>query len=165
MAGLWCLPSLLAWVHDSGMTTSLKPILLALLVSTLPAVQVGAEAKSPLASLAALRWQYRVLLIFDHAADTKQLDRLEKAAPAILERDMAWFLLDGDRLHSNYPGQLSRDFRRRLRERYDEGAAVVLIGKDGGVKMRDDTLDLTVVFARIDSMPMRLQEMRRSQGS
>ena len=39
--------------------------------------------------------------------------------------------------------------------------AVVLLGKDGGVKRNDSKpIDPTVLFKTIDTMPMRRQEMR-----
>ncbi len=53
----------------------------------------------------------------------------------------------------------------RLRRRYDvapDGFAVLLIGKDGGVKLRSARpLDRPTLFATIDAMPMRQAEMRR----
>ena len=37
---------------------------------------------------------------------------------------------------------------------------VILIGKDGGVKLKqDDTVSLEVIFERIDAMPMRKNEI------
>ncbi|WP_349559152.1 DUF4174 domain-containing protein [Marinobacter sp. NFXS9] len=39
---------------------------------------------------------------------------------------------------------------------------VLLIGKDGGIKSRESSLDLDAVFRRIDAMPMRIREMRTS---
>ncbi|WP_242674565.1 DUF4174 domain-containing protein [Marinobacter halodurans] len=37
-----------------------------------------------------------------------------------------------------------------------------MIGKDGGIKSRESSLDLDAVFRRIDAMPMRIREMRTS---
>jgi hypothetical protein len=56
--------------------------------------------------------------------------------------------------------------RAMLRRRFQlEGAEprVVLVGKDGGVKRRlaGERLDLRALFALIDTMPMRREEMRR----
>ena len=39
---------------------------------------------------------------------------------------------------------------------------VLLIGKDGGMKSRESSLDLDAIFRRIDAMPMRKREMRTS---
>jgi hypothetical protein len=55
-----------------------------------------------------------------------------------------------------------------LRDAYDvlpHEFRVVLIGKDGGVKLRqEEPISMADLFALIDSMPMRKQEMgRRSE--
>ena len=53
----------------------------------------------------------------------------------------------------------------RLRRRYGvapDAFAVLLIGKDGGVKLRSARpLDAETLFETIDAMPMRQAEMRR----
>ena len=42
-----------------------------------------------------------------------------------------------------------------------DGFEIVLIGKDGGVKLRSKTpLDVETLYAVIDAMPMRRREMR-----
>lgn len=38
---------------------------------------------------------------------------------------------------------------------------IMLIGKDGGVKMKGPNVTLQAMFDRIDTMPMRRREMRR----
>ena len=38
---------------------------------------------------------------------------------------------------------------------------VILIGKDGGLKLRLDNLDIPILFSVIDAMPMRQNEMQR----
>ena len=55
-----------------------------------------------------------------------------------------------------------------LRDAYDvlpHDFRVVLIGKDGGVKLRqDEPISMANLFALIDSMSMRKQEMGRRPG-
>jgi len=42
----------------------------------------------------------------------------------------------------------------------DSGFEILLIGLDGGVKLRqDEVIDTETLFARIDAMPMRRQEL------
>jgi len=57
---------------------------------------------------------------------------------------------------------------RRLASEFGIGAggfAVVLIGKDGGQKLRvNDVPDLQAVYAMVDGMPMRGQEMSADPG-
>jgi len=45
--------------------------------------------------------------------------------------------------------------------RADGPPSMVLIGKDGGVKLRGRALGVPVILATIDRMPMRREEMRR----
>jgi hypothetical protein len=59
---------------------------------------------------------------------------------------------------------LSSEEAEALRRRFSVQSgrfAVILIGKDGGVKMvREHEADLQEIFDRIDAMPMRQREMR-----
>ena len=54
-----------------------------------------------------------------------------------------------------------------LRNRYNVSAgdaAVLLVGKDGGVKIRQaHALSAETLFTTIDAMPMRQREMRESR--
>ena len=76
---------------------------------------------------------------------------------AIDERDIVWFVSHEGRLQSNYPGPLSDALAAELERQYfsRSDAAVFLIGKDGGLKVSDQRLDLPRLFERIDAMPMR----------
>ena len=60
--------------------------------------------------------------------------------------------------------ELGADVAKMLREKYDaagEPLKVVLVGKDGGVKLTDtDGIKAGELFMRIDAMPMRQREMR-----
>ena len=50
-----------------------------------------------------------------------------------------------------------------LGRRADGPSATVLVGKDGGVKLRRSRLSVAEICAAIDAMPMRRQEMRRRE--
>jgi hypothetical protein len=134
----------------------------------LPAAHVSAETPrddsarpAALSELSSLRWEYRVLLVVDSETVRSDLAALESRRTDVLERDLLWFVLKAERVQSNYPGALSPGLPAQLREHAGEAEPVVLLGKDGGVKLRAGQLDLDAVFARIDSMPMRRREMRR----
>jgi hypothetical protein len=60
-------------------------------------------------------------------------------------------------LHSNDPGPLSDALAAELERNYfsRSGAAVLLIGKDGGRKVCDQRLDLPRLFERIDAPMIR----------
>ena len=60
---------------------------------------------------------------------------------------------------------LDRQMAISIREQFavpPQDYTVVLVGKDGGVKLkRDEYVSLAAVFGLIDSMPMRQNEMRQ----
>ncbi|MBU0914662.1 MAG: DUF4174 domain-containing protein [Gammaproteobacteria bacterium] len=69
-------------------------------------------------------------------------------------------MLTGDEAHTNYQGRLSENFIAKIKESYQlEPGKIVLIIKYGGVKFLLDRMDLEVIFAEIDAMPMRQNEM------
>jgi hypothetical protein len=123
-------------------------------------------ADQELESLDSLRWEHRVILVFAGKADAAHAaSNLQEFSSGIVERDIVWFVLDGEMIRTNYEGELDAGFSERLAQAYFRPAptetAVVLIGKDGFVKSRSDDLDLESTFATIDRMPMRRREMRR----
>ncbi len=65
-------------------------------------------------------------------------------------------------MNTNY---LDPQAANSLRKKFDlaRGAfAVILVGKDGGIKLnRQDQTQLKDIFALIDAMPMRQEEMRQ----
>lgn len=105
--------------------------------------------------LDAYQWSHRPVLIFapsrENSAYQQQLAALRVAQDGLAERDIV-VLTDTD------PGAAGM-----LREGLGiKGFVVLLVGKDGGVKLRRGTpLGVDEIFAAIDAMPMRQQEMRR----
>lgn len=99
-------------------------------------------------------WTKRPVVVF---ADTpndprfaEQMQLLGKDIPALLERDVI-VITDTD------PKARSA-VRQKLRPR---GFMLVMIGKDGGVKLRKPfPWDVREISRSIDKMPMRQQEMR-----
>jgi hypothetical protein len=123
----------------------------------------SAAGDAPLTELASLRWQQRIIVVDGRIPDA--VDRLRAAQQAIAGRDIVWFVVHRDRVQSNYPGPVDDELGRQLQERYVSrpDASVFLIGKDGGLKVSDDRLDLSELFARIDAMPMRQREMEAAE--
>lgn len=106
-------------------------------------------------SLSELRWQARPILIFAEPGDprlTQQLAQFE-AARADLEDRENIVIVDTAKTSS-------------LRDRFaPQEFTIILIGKDGGEKMRrNGIVDPEAFNALIDTMPMRRQEVMR-QGS
>ena len=121
-----------------------------------------------LVGIDSLRWKYRVILV--SARDilaSNAVSNLEERAGDIEERDIAWFVLGNDALHTNYNGKLDENLREQLLESYftpeQSDPTVLLIGKDGQIKSRSPDLDLEATFGLIDQMPMRQQEVRRQR--
>ncbi|MEM8978551.1 MAG: DUF4174 domain-containing protein [Pseudomonadota bacterium] len=100
------------------------------------------------------KWEARPVIVFadseNDPAFREQMDLLALRAEELAERDVV-MITDTD------PGTLS-PLREKLRPR---GFMLVLIGKDGGVKLRKPfPWDVRELSRSIDKMPMRQQEIR-----
>ena len=116
--------------------------------------QDGPVAEMP-ADLDAYRWRDRLVLLFAASADdpayTEQRDALEAVTEGLSERHIV-VLADTD------PGAAGA-----LRARFEpQGFEVLLVGKDGGVKLRQgQPVAAETLFATIDAMPMRRRELEK----
>jgi hypothetical protein len=113
-----------------------------------------------LKNLDQLTWKNRIILVKD--TGNSALEQLTENKNEIDERHVIWFGLSGGKIKTNYPGKLEDQFVAYLQKNFFNKFEknVFLIGKDGGIKSKDDSLDLQNYFGQIDSMPMRKQEMR-----
>ncbi|MEM9550555.1 MAG: DUF4174 domain-containing protein [Pseudomonadota bacterium] len=103
-------------------------------------------------------WTNRPVIVFaDTPADprySEQIERLRTDMDALVDRDVV-VLTDTD------PSARS-PIRQKLRPR---GFQLVLIGKDGGVKLRKPfPYSVRELGRTIDKMPMRQQEIRERRG-
>jgi len=99
-------------------------------------------------------WLKRPVIVFaDTEADPRYIEQLEllnARADELFERDVV-VLVDTDPAN---PSPL----RQKLRPR---GFMLVLVGKDGGVKLRKPRpWDVRALTRQIDKMPMRVREIR-----
>lgn len=143
------------------------PFAAALLPSLLLGMVLRLAAQTPLPpgleqTLRANRGQKRILLVA--AATAEQADfRRQKAQLAaqqagLTERDFVVLEV----LYNQLPAADQRFLGRQLGLR-PPAFAVVLLGKDGGVKLRSARpLAPAALFGIVDQMPMRRQEMRRA---
>lgn len=117
-------------------------------------------------------WNHRPLLVFAPSADDPRLietmNRIDNSRCEFTSRDMvlAQVLADGT---SMLDGRvLEAAGARQLADRYgvrDNNFAVLLIGKDGAQKWRVGAVpNLQTVYAVIDGMPMRGQEMSENNS-
>jgi hypothetical protein len=114
------------------------------------------------------QWKNRLLLLFAPSLDEpgylKLKGDLSRQEKEVLDRDLLVFQLleSGEtKLGSSPLSESSGDY---LREKFSIKSGtftVVLIGKDGGVKMRGEgRVELDEILSLIDTMPMRQREMR-----
>ncbi|WP_419906744.1 DUF4174 domain-containing protein [Hoeflea sp.] len=117
-------------------------------------------------------WTHRPLIIFapdEHNAKlATQRSRLKDVRSEMHDRDMTLIEIVATRA-SIIVGPDRNIDGRQLKERLgiaDDGFAVVLLGKDTGVKLRSpDPVQAKDVFSLIDGMPMRRREMMRDDAS
>lgn len=113
-----------------------------------------------------LIWEKRVLLVFapgeQHAGSRAQFGLLEAVEDGLLERDMSVIRAFADgrvSIDGQSHDRAAASFYRRFDVGRDE-FRVVLVGKDGTVKLdQDRAVRSESLFALIDAMPMRRYEM------
>jgi Domain of unknown function (DUF4174) len=145
------------------------------------AMGTGAEESVPVRSVASLRDQFRPLLVFSPGhtkAFCEQAKEIAAHEGELAERQVAvYFLLSHDAeggalcvtpavtgIQYREPPLRSTGFDDSLFRRYRVGPSqftILLIGKDGGEKLRSLTpVTMETVTQLIDSMPMRQKELR-----
>ncbi|UCH26584.1 MAG: DUF4174 domain-containing protein [Trueperaceae bacterium] len=114
------------------------------------------------------QWSYRLLLLFapdpDHESYVTQKTLLESEAAAFEERDLLIFDLFQVAGRVG-PQALSPQAISNLRKRYvdpDDDFVLLLIGKDGTVKLRrNEACSPAELYTLIDAMPMRQREIEQ----
>jgi hypothetical protein len=124
---------------------------------------------SGLGPLDAYLWKNRIIVISadnpKHPDYVKQQTLLAEHAFEFNDRDLVSFHLFRDEGYGPDGDPLGKESLIFLREQYDFDAhpfTILLIGKDGTVKRKSSApLDQAVIYAQIDTMPMRKIEMQR----
>lgn len=119
------------------------------------------------ADLTSYRWKNRLLLVFSPTESDPGFaafdPNVSRELAAVKDRDLIVFRVfeKGPSRVDEHP--LSSEDAQNLRRHFEVGPGrftVILIGKDGGVKMvREHRAELQEIFDLIDSMPMRQREM------
>lgn len=125
----------------------------------------------PCRSMDDFLWRHRPLLVFAPSANAPilqaQTQEIAASAADLAERDIVVLAVAGDHVildgtlvsEPDQPGLSAKSLRRR----YDvpQGSQqALLVGKDGGVKVRrDGAIPRAILFDTIDAMPMRRREM------
>ncbi|TLF41560.1 DUF4174 domain-containing protein [Maribacter aurantiacus] len=113
-------------------------------------------------NLSDYQWNNRVLILSDATEEETQSNNAFKQVTTQMEacdeRDMIVLFLRNNELTT--PDGQKMSYKISLPTEFN---GYLLIGKDGGIKMKGDyPLDLEKVFDRIDGMPMRRAEMRNN---
>lgn len=144
----------------------MRAILSVVLAGFMPLAAVAADGSNPDliqpgydVALEEFQWKHRPVVVFaDSPEDPRfqeQIDRLMQGADALRERDVV-VLTDTD------PAARSA-LRKKLRPR---GFMLVLVGKDGGVKLRKPHPWTVRELSRsIDKFPERLREVEERRGN
>ncbi|MEM8565540.1 MAG: DUF4174 domain-containing protein [Bacteroidota bacterium] len=111
-------------------------------------------------------WKQRVVIVFSRNTQTlnDQLSHFYEAKDEFTDRDLVIYSLNIKQ--GTYPDQksMSQEDYQWFVQNYiqdKDDFLVVLIGKDGGTKFKSNiTVANSKLFDLIDSMPMRIQEMK-----
>ncbi len=124
-----------------------------------------------IAILEEYQWKNRVVLVFTQAQDQlyqQQLNVFNEKHSGMLDRDLLVFTILPKSVIAPNEKELGAEVADKLQQKYHTQPnefAVVLIGKDGGQKLKKNSLLSTEkLFGIIDQMPMRRREMREKPG-
>ena len=117
------------------------------------------------------KWRTRLLLIFtpsvDNLAFQRQYAQLKSDQTGLSERDLRLFWVLPDKItdEEGYEFSSTSDLHQRYQIAKNK-FAILLIGKDGSVKLRvyEDLLAQQELYKIIDAMPMRQQEIQRKNN-
>lgn len=145
--------------------------LLALLPTLMTPPSTPAQTPASPTTLASLRDNYRPLLLFaprpDDPALLAQLQKLKDAAPGLTERQVLLIAIPFANPSPTNPSLTPAD-ALAARRRFQVAPAeftVILLGKDGGEKLRSrNPISFDKLRDLIDTMPMRQQEMSHTQS-
>ncbi|WP_425237992.1 DUF4174 domain-containing protein [Ulvibacterium sp.] len=142
--------------------TTLKLIITVILLSTF---------KGGTQQLEDYQWKNRVLLFFDVSwesnAINSQLGKFSGVREEIVDRDLILFVATPKGIFTGrgHPQDMQLKDVYNTANVSEKFKGVVLIGKDGGVKLKKDfEINPQLVFDLIDSMPMRRAEMRSGKN-
>ena len=138
------------------------------------ASSAGARQSEPegAVDLSQYEWKNRLVFVFAPTREEPSFHTFHESLMAreadVADRDLVVFELLESGPSTKDGEALDPVTARLLRERFgvpDGDFSVVLVGKDGGVKLhRQDHASLEEIFALIDSMPMRQREMQRTNS-
>jgi hypothetical protein len=160
-----------------------NPVLSALLAGCLALATAGCPEKSGEQTMDSPRveevdmrdylWENRPVLVFGPAENDvryrRQMQEFVGQDAELQDRDIVLFALPWDGPRSIDGQSLTASASDPLWQQFEvatDSFAVILVGKDGGVKLRsEEPVAVARIFDVIDAMPMRQAEMRRKAAS
>lgn len=117
------------------------------------------------------KWKERVLIVTASSPSNvgykRQDQLLTKGKKGMKDRGLVIYRLYADHWLGPKNTMLTEEEAQIIYDRYNINSdtfSVILLGKDGGVKMnKNDIVSTRELFQLIDSMPMRQQEMKKSK--
>ncbi|MGF1650996.1 MAG: DUF4174 domain-containing protein [Hyphomicrobiaceae bacterium] len=149
----------------------LKLVVLKLVVACATVALAATGAPVTATAMDKLRWSYRPLVVFAptpaHPDLIRQRSTLSGSRSGLRQRQVVVVTVIGSLVTADLgpaPGLSAEALRARFGVAQD-AFRTVLIGKDGSVKLASDgALSSQRLFATIDAMPMRREEMRRGRS-
>ena len=149
-------------------TFMLKTALPAMIIS-LVLIASSLDAEETPMDLSQFQWKNRLLFLFAPNHSHPLFDVLQKSIAKqqaeVADRDLAIFEIMESGTSRMDTNDLDPQVAQSLRDKFDVSPgqlALILVGKDGSVKLnRQEQTRLEDIFALIDSMPMRRQEMEK----
>lgn len=134
-------------------------------------LSVGLSEAQPGDPLEQFAWKNRVILVFHSESHVgtalEQVALFKKRQKEFNDRDLVLGVIDGGRKGAIDGTLIDAKDAAGLQQTFNPTNGdflVVLIGKDGSVKLKEQTVvPASTIFNLIDSMPMRRSEMRRNQ--
>ena len=119
--------------------------------------------------LSRYKWKNRLLFVFaPHSSHPSLIDLkydMSVQKEKILDRDLIVFQIYETGSSFKGMNEIDHETADQLRREFRVSPGlltVILVGKDGGVKLRQNQqVNLKQIFLLIDGMPMRREEMRR----
>lgn len=129
---------------------------------------VSIKANNLMQSLDYYQWKNRLLLVFAHSENQaeyqQQMQLFQRQDASFGERNLLIIELFAQGTSRVGSESLDAQETAKIRDRFNvspDQFCVVLVGKDGTAKRRDNfPVSSKVIFETIDAMPMRRQEMR-----
>lgn len=126
-------------------------------------------ASSSLNSIEQLRWSNRLILIHGWPYEQSAHKIFQPFSAQFADRHILWFVFEDSAngmkvAETNYTGQLGPQFAKLTKPyQFTSGDHLLLIGKDGGVKLRQKDIEMNQIFDLIDTMPMRQSEIAQAK--